>query len=279
MSAGRRRRSGLGLTGKICAGILLALVLVALAPGLIARADPLAQDLTDRLAPPGSGHPFGTDGFGRDVFSRVVHGARVSLGCALAGVAAASLLGVSVGVSLAWRPRLAATILQGAVSVLLSVPFLLLALVIVVAMQPSFLSVTVAIAAGLVAPVARLSAAAARTVVCQPWIDAARTAGAGRVRILARHVLPNTASPILTQVTGLLGLAISAEATLSFLGLGIPAPYPSWGRMLAEGARQYLESAPWVAGFAGLAVAIAAVSASLLGDALRDLVTRRTPRG
>jgi peptide/nickel transport system permease protein len=270
-----RSRQGLGIAGKISAIVLLFFLFMALAPGSFTPADPLAQDLSQRLVPPGQQHPLGTDGFGRDVLSRVVHGARTSLAAALAGLAAAALLGVAVGLCSAWEPRFASVLLRGSMNVLLAIPFLLLALVIVVSMRASFLSVAVAIAAGLVAPIARLAEAAARSVLREPYIDAARLGGAGAARILMLHVLPNAASPILTQVTGYVGVAVSAEATLSFLGLGIPAPYPSWGRMLQEGARQYLEVAPWVAGFPGLAVALTVVSASLLGDALRDLVARR----
>jgi peptide/nickel transport system permease protein len=283
--APRGRVSRLTATGS--AAVLVALLLAAAAPGLITTADPLAQDATMRLLPPGPAHLLGTDGFGRDVLSRLLHGARASLGCAFAAVGAAGILGVPLGTASARRRGPAGPLLQGATAVLLSVPFLLLAMVIVTSLTLSFTSVTLAIAAGLVAPTARMAEAAARVVLVQPYVDAARIAGAGPVRILVRHVLPNALPVILTHLTGALAVAISAEATLSFLGLGIPAPWPSWGRMLQEGARQHLESAPWIAGSAGVAIALAAAGAALLGDALADLVTpdhappasrRRLPR-
>lgn len=270
-----RKARRIGLRCGVPGAVLLLLIVVALAPGLVTGIDPLEQDASHRLLPPGRGHPMGTDGFGRDVFSRVVHGTSASLGSAFLGFLAAFLAGASVGLVSAYRGGMLDRALQRSVDILLGIPFLVMALVIVVALTPSAFSVGAAIAAALAAPIARYTRAVARPYLSEPWVDAARLCGAGGARIMLRHVLPNAASPLITQGAAFLVTAVTAEATLSFLGLGIPAPFPSWGRMLLEGARQYLESAPWITAFPALALLLTVMSIVMLGDALRDLLLRR----
>lgn len=267
-----RRLSGPAVAAAVLLGFIIAAA--ALAP-LIARDDPLEQDVERRLAAPGPRHLFGTDGFGRDVFSRVLHGGRSTLFVAFASVALAAVAGGATGVFSGYVGGRFDLVYQRFIDVLLGFPSLVLALVFVVALQPSEFSLTIAIAVALLPRVERVARAAAAATAGEPYITAARSIGAGTSRIAFRHVLPNSLSPIIAQISGYIGTAVIAEASLSFLGLGVPPPYPSWGRMLQEGARQYLEAAPWVTIFPGLFISLTVVSCAVLGDGIRDLVDRR----
>ena len=254
---------------------ILLIVIVALAADVVATHDPLAQDLALRLEPPGLDSYFGTDGFGRDIFSRVVHGARVSLYVGLLAVSMASVVGVSVGTVSAYWGGKTDLLVQRVIDVLLGFPFLVLALIMVVALGTSPTSVAFAIALALAPQVARLSRASALSIREESYVEAARAIGAGSHRIIWRHLLPNSFPPVLAQVTGYFGAAVVAETALSFLGLGVPPPFPSWGRMLQEGVRQYFEAAPWATIFPGLALSLTVLSAALIGDGIRDLLDPR----
>ena len=256
--------------GLIAAAVLFLLVLAAVFPGLVGARDPLAQSAADRLQPPGRGHIMGTDGFGRDVASRVVHGARVSLGIGFLGFGVASALGILAGTFSAYRGGAFDLVFQRLIDMFLGFPFLVLALVMVVGLGPSAVSIGAAIAVALAPQVSRVARAATLQVRVEPYVEAARLCGAGTRRIVFRHLLPNTLPPIIGQISSYLGTAVAAEATLSFLGLGISPPFASWGLMLQEGARQYLERAPWIALFPGLALSITVLCASVIGDSLRD---------
>ena len=254
---------------------LLVLVMVALLADVVATHDPLAQDVAQRLRPPGPDHFFGTDGFGRDIFSRVVHGTRASLLVGIIAISLGSVAGISIGIVSAYWGGKVDVLAQRGVDILLGFPPLVMALIMVVALGPSTGSVSIAIAVALVPQVARVSRASALSIKGETYIEAARVIGASSYRIVWRHLLPNSFSPILAQVTGYFGTAIVAEAALSFLGLGVPPPFPSWGRMLNEGARQYFEAAPWATIFPGLALSATVLSAALLGDAIRDVLDPR----
>ncbi|MBI2856254.1 MAG: ABC transporter permease [Chloroflexi bacterium] len=273
-----RRVWALARTSPLAAIALSGLLLigaVALLADVFATHDPLAQDVAQRLRPPGSDHYFGTDGFGRDILSRVVHGSRVSLSVGLLAVGMAAVAGVGVGTLSGYRGRAFDLLLQRVIDVLLGFPFLVLALVMVVALGTSPTSVAIAIALALAPQIARLSRASALSIKEEPYVEAARVIGAGAYRVIRRHLLPNSFPPVLAQVTGYFGAAVVAETALSFLGLGVSPPYPSWGRMLQEGARQYFEAAPWTTVFPGLALSLTVLSAALLGDAVRDLMDPR----
>jgi peptide/nickel transport system permease protein len=254
---------------------LVAIVMVALLADVVATHDPLAQDVAQRLRPPGPDHYFGTDGFGRDIFSRVVHGSRVSLYVGLLAVSMAAVAGIGVGTLSAYWAGAFDLIVQRVIDVLLGFPFLVLALIMVVALGAAPTSVAIAIALALAPQIARLSRASALSIKQEPYVEAARALGAGAFRVILRHLLPNSFPPVLAQVTGYFGAAVVAETALSFLGLGVPPPFPSWGRMLQEGARQYFEAAPWATIFPGLALSLTVLSAALLGDAVRDLLDPR----
>ena len=256
--------------------VLGSIVTMALLADVIATHDPVAQDVARRLRPPGLDAYFGTDGFGRDVFSRVVHGSRASLYVGLLSVGIASVAGIGLGTLSAYWSGPFDLVVQRAVDTLLGFPLLVLAIVMVVALGPSANSVVVAVALALSPQIARLSRASALYVKEELYMDAARVIGAPPHRVVLRHLLPNSFPPVLAQVTGYFGAAVVAETALSFLGLGVPPPFPSWGRMLQEGSRQYFEAAPWATIFPGLLLSLTVLSSALLGDALRDWLDPRS---
>jgi peptide/nickel transport system permease protein len=274
--------SRIGPAGIVAATLLLAIALAAVAAPLLAPYDPLAQRIEERLRPPSGGHPLGTDGFGRDIASRLLYAARTSLAIALAAVGTAGIVGVFAGSLSAYLGGWHDLVIGRIVDLLLGFPSLVLAIVIIVSFSPTPASVATAIAITLAPRFARLAHSLTLAVRDEPYVLAARSLGVGRARIVLRHIRPSIAPAVAAQATGYLGTAILTEATLSFLGLGVPPPYPSWGRMLGEGARQFLEAAPWVTVYPGLAISVTVVSFALLGDALGRGRRRRagtTPGG
>ena len=255
---------------------LATIAAMALLADLVATHDPLAQDVARRLTPPGPDALFGTDGFGRDIFSRVVHGARASLYVGLLSVGIASVAGIGLGTLSAYWGGPFDLVVQRIVDTLLGFPLLVLALIMVVALGPSANSVVIALAVAMTPQVTRLSRAGALQVKEELYMDAAMVIGAPHHRVLLRYLLPNSFPPVLAQVTGYFGAAVVAETALSFLGLGVPPPDPSWGRMLEEGSRQYFEAAPWATIFPGLLLTLIVLSSALLGDALRDWLDPRS---
>ncbi len=267
MIARTKRRS---ITAVVAGSMLLLMLVSTLCAGLITNKDPLTQDVNNRLEAPGTGVPLGTDGFGRDVLSRVLHGGRVTLLVALSSVTAAGVCGIVLGALSGYVGGRLDLILQRGVELMLGFPFLVLAIVLIVALTPSPFSVVVAVALGLLPRVVRLARAATISIRGESYIEAAVVGGAGSMEIVLKHIIPNVLSPLLAQITGYFGTAVAAETTLSFLGLGVPPPYPSWGRMLQEGAGLYFEAAPWVALSPGVALTITVLSVALIGDVLSD---------
>ena len=270
------RRKPLGFVGL---AVLAVVAAAAAFPDAFAGAGPIDQDVPNRLRPPGAGFLFGTDGAGRDVFSRVVHGARATLYVGVLAVLVSTLAGTAAGASSAVLGGGVDLVVQRLVDAMLGVPFMVLAVVVVVSLGPSANAVAGALAVAYAPQVARLARAAALAVLVEPYVLAARLEGAGAVRVALRHVLPNIYSPVLAQAAGFFGSAMVAESVLSFLGLGVPPPDPSWGRMVQEGSRLYLESAPWLTVIPGLVLTATVLSFLFVGDALRDLIDPRDARG
>ncbi|HLE81433.1 MAG TPA: ABC transporter permease [Dehalococcoidia bacterium] len=259
----------------VCAAILIVAALAAVFADAVATHDPLAQDIPNRLKPAGGDFLLGTDNFGRDVFSRIVHGSQISLYVAVMSVLAGTVLGTSLGMASAYLAGWVDLVAQRVVDASLGFPLLVLTVVIVVALGASTHTVVFAIAVALMPQMVRLSRSRALSVKEEAYVMAARAAGASLPRIVLKHILPHSLGPIIAHATGWVGAALVAESALSFLGLGVPPPYPSWGGMLQEG-RQYLEVAPWLTVLPGLALTITVLSFALLGDALRDELD---PRG
>ena len=269
---GFARRFPLGAAGALT---LLTLVLVAALAPQIAPYDPLEQDIPNRLTGPSSQFWLGTDDLGRDLFSRILFGARVSLYVGLMAVALGTVVGTPLGVASGYSGGWFDLLSQRIVDALMGFPSLVLAMVLVVALGASINNVTLAIGVMLAPRVMRLARSSALSIKEEVYVLAAQAIGASGLRVILRHVLPNALAPVFILATGYLGTAIIIEATLSFLGLGVPAPYPSWGNLLQLGTGGNLESAPWMAIFPGVALCVTIFSAAFLGDALRDALDPR----
>jgi ABC-type dipeptide/oligopeptide/nickel transport system permease subunit len=262
----------------ITIGILLAIamVVIAAAAPLLAPLSPSAQFSDAVLKGPGAieRHAFGTDEFGRDILSRVIWGTRISLQVGLASVVFGCLIGVPLGILAGYQGgRVETGIMRGA-DMLMAFPTLLLALIIVTALGGSLINEILAIGVALTPNFVRLARSLALTIRDQDYIVAARAIGSGQLRIMARHVFPNALYGLVVVATLYIATAIRTEASLSFLGLGIPPPTPSWGNILSEG-RQFIKCCPWITTFSGLAIMVAVLAFNLMGDALRDLLDPR----
>jgi peptide/nickel transport system permease protein len=253
------------------AGAIVMLVVVAvgaLAPFL--GADPGHMDVAGRLAAPSRAHWFGTDDVGRDVWSRVVHGARLSLLIGLAVVALSFLVGTGCGLAAGYYRRLDNPIMR-VMDGLMAFPAIVLAIALMAALGPSVLNVITAIAVVYSPRVARVVRGSALVVRETAYVEAARALGASDTRLVGRHVLPNCLSPLIVQGSFVFAAAVLTEAALSFLGVGVPPYVPSWGGTLAEG-RLYIQQAPWLVLYPGGAIMLTIFGLNLLGDGLRDLL-------
>lgn len=266
------QRYVLGTVGLV---IMVLFVWVAISANLIARYDPLSVDSAHRLASPDWRHWMGTDSFGRDVWSRIIHGARISLAVGIGSTTLGCSIGVIVGLTSGYLSGWVDLVFQRVTDILQALPLLVLALVMTAALGPSLPNVIIAIAIPLIPTVARVIRANTLALREQPFVEAAKSIGMSEMRIALRHVLPNTLAPLIVLATAQLGSTILTEASLSFLGLGIPEPYPSWGRMLSESAAEYVRTAPWLVIFPGIAISLAVFGTNLFGDALRDILDPR----
>jgi peptide/nickel transport system permease protein len=262
-----RRRStliGLGLVG-------VALVVGLLAPLL--AGDPLRIDVARRLTAPGQAHWFGTDDVGRDVWSRVVYGARLSLLVGAAVVALSFVIGLACGLTAGYYRRLDNPVMR-VMDGLMAFPAIILAIALMASLGPSVLNVVVAIGIVYAPRVARIVRGSVLVIRETAYVEAARALGASDVVVVARHVLPNCLSPVIVQASFVFAAAVLTEAALSFLGVGVPPYVPSWGNILAEG-RLYLQQAPWLVLYPGGAIMLTIFGLNLLGDGLRDLLDPR----
>ena len=266
------RRYPLGAAG---AAIVLAIVLMALLADWITIFDPTATDAHASLARPGGAHPLGADFMGRDMWSRIAFGARISLAVGVGATSLGCIIGVTIGLLSGYFGGWLDLLAQRFMDMLQALPLLVMALVMSAALGPSLENVILAISIPLVPTVARVIRSNTLMLREMPFVEAARAVGMNEISIALRHVLPNTLAPLIVLATAQLGSAILVEAALSFLGLGIPEPYPSWGRMLSESAAEYVRTAPWLVIYPGLAISLAVFGTNLLGDALRDIFDPR----
>lgn len=226
------------------------------------------------LAPPSPAHPFGTDSLGRDVLARTVYGAKVSVQVALTAVVVAAAVGSPLGIVAGYAGGTVETVLMRLVDVLLGFPALVLAIGLVAALGFSLTNVVIALGVVYVPQFARIARSSALSVSEEAYVDAARVLGYSRTHIVFREVLPNSVSPLLVQASLLMAFAIIAEASLSFLGLGVQPPTPTWGAMVSAGSG-YLTSAPWISLFPGAAIFLSVLGFNLVGDGLRDALDPR----
>ncbi|MBI4191118.1 MAG: ABC transporter permease [Betaproteobacteria bacterium] len=254
---------------------IVLMALAALFAPWVAPYDPLTVDYGAMLGRPGAGHWLGTDSFGRDVLSRIIYGARTALAIGFLASFLGSTAGAIIGVVSAYFGGATDMIIQRIMDVLLSFPIIVLAIVVVAMLGKNLvlgvdLNLVIAIGIPMVPKVARVVRSSALAIRELPYIDAARTAGFSHTRIIFRHIIPNVVAPYLIMLTAFVAQAILAEASLSFLGLGVTEPTPSWGLMLSGAAADFYQQAPWMIVFPGLAISLAVFAFNLFGDSLRD---------
>jgi peptide/nickel transport system permease protein len=270
------KRKPLGLAS---AAVLSVLVITAVFADVLAPHDPLAAQPEIRLAPPSRAHLFGTDDIGRDVLSRIIHGARISLWVGLLAVGIGTFAGMIIGLACGYWEGHLDMILQRVMDAIQSIPGLMLALAIVSVLKPSTTNAMLAIAVVIIPGNSRIIRGAVLSAKQNRYVEAAEAIGCRQPRILVTHILPNVTAPILIIASIWLGNAILIEATLSFLGLGTQPPTPSWGLMLSSTGRAFMEQAPWLAIFPGLAISLAVLGFNLFGDTLRDAWDPKLRRG
>jgi len=267
------KRNKMALFGLV---ILVIIVLLALFADQIANYDQVVikQNLRMRLKPPSSAHWLGTDEFGRDIFARLVHGARVSLKVGILAVGIAIVIGGFLGAIAGYYGGKLDNVIMRVMDIFLAVPSILLAIAIVSALGPNLLNLMIAVSISSIPRYARIVRASVLSIRDQEFIEAARAIGASDARIIFRHIIPNSLAPVIVQGTLGVANAILSTAGLSFIGLGIQPPAPEWGSMLS-GGRQYLRYAWWVTTFPGVSIMITILSLNLLGDGLRDALDPR----
>jgi peptide/nickel transport system permease protein len=266
------RRYPLGAVGAL---IVMLFVLTAIFADFLTVYDPTKTSPRTSLAPPGTEHMLGADFMGRDLWSRIVYGARISLAVAIGATLLGSGIGVIVGLLSGYFGGWFDLITQRLIDMMQSLPLLVMALMMAASLGPSLTNTIIAIAIPLVPNVARVIRSNTLSLREMPFVESAKSIGMSETRIAFRHILPNTLAPLIVLATAQFGSAILVEASLSFLGLGVPEPHPSWGRMLSESAAEYARTAPWLVIFPGIAISLAVFGTNLLGDAIRDILDPR----
>ena len=266
------RKKPLGAAG---GALMLVMLLTAVFADVLQTHDPIATDAAYTLGAPSVEHWLGTDHLGRDIYSRIVHGARVSLVVGVASTLLGSVLGGIIGLLSGYVGGKTDLVTQRILDILQGLPLLVLALVMSAALGPALHNVVIAISIPIIPRAARVIRSSVLSIREMQYVEAARSLGISHLRIAFRHILPNTIGPFIVLCTAQLGSAILVEATLSYLGLGVPEPYPSWGRMLSVSAAEYAQKAPHLVLFPGVAISLAVFASNLLGDALRDTLDPR----
>ncbi|HTO10178.1 MAG TPA: ABC transporter permease [Candidatus Binatia bacterium] len=261
------RKKPLGAAGAL---IIVAMLAAAALAGSVTPYDPYQADYAAQFARPGAEHWFGTDEFGRDVLTRILHGARIALFVGFTASLAGCTIGGVLGAVSAFLGGKVDLLLERLMDVLLAFPQLILALAVASILGPAVQNVVVAVAIPIIPRAARVVRATALSVKENVYVEAVSALGATRRRVIVQHILPNVVAPYIIMVTAQLAGAILAEAALSYLGLGAAEPTPSWGLMLSGSASAYAEKAPWIGLFPGIAISLAVFGFNLFGDSLRD---------
>lgn len=266
------RRYPLGAAGAL---IVIAFVIIAIFAPVFTGYDPTTTNPRTSLAKPGSAHVLGADFMGRDMWARIVYGARISLIVGIGSTVLGCFFGVIIGLLSGYYGGWLDLITQRFIDIMQALPLLVMALLMAASLGPSLSNTIIAISIPIVPHVARVIRSNVLALREMPYVEAAKAVGMSETKIAFRHVLPNTVAPLIVLGTAQLGSAILTEASLSFLGLGVPEPHPSWGRMLSESAAEYVRTAPWLVVFPGLAISLVVFGTNLLGDAVRDILDPR----
>ena len=261
--------------GAVATLLLLSLVGMALFAELIAPYGPLEQDATSVLAAPSRDHIMGTDNFGRDIWSRIIHGSRISLAVGIGAVSIGTFLGAVVGTTSGYVGRTFDLVTQRLMDAWLAFPGLIFILTVIAALGPGLRTTIFAIGIGIIPGTSRVIRSSVLSLKERDYVEAARTLGATNTRIVVRHIVPNLMPTIIILSSISVAGAVLAEATLSFLGVGVPPPAPAWGGMLSGTARVYFLAAPWFAIWPGVFISLTVLSWNLAGDALRDILDPR----
>ena len=261
------RRELLGTFGLL---LVLLIAITGIFAELLAPYSPTANDFGAMMEAPSAAHPLGTDQFGRDLLSRIIFGARTAMIVGLTSALLGGVAGLVLGVGSAYFGGMADLITQRVCDVVMAFPLIIMALAVVAIFGTGVQNVIIAITIPLIPRCARVVRASALSIRELPYVDAARALGYSHTRIILLHMVPNVMAPFLIMVTAFVGQAVLAEASLSYLGLGVQEPVPAWGLMLQGGTEEYATTAPWIAIFPGVAIVLAVLGISLFGDALRD---------
>lgn len=269
----RLRRNKLAMAGLV---LMTMIVLLALCADLIADYDKVVvgMNMAERLQPPNAGHWFGTDGYGRDVFARIIHGSRLSLSLSIISMLVAVAVGSLIGAIAGYYGGRIDDVLMRLMDMLLAIPPMLMSISIVAALGRSMTNLMLALALAYMPVFARVIRASILSVKGQEFVEAAKACGTSDARIIMRHIIPNAVGPIIVQATLAMGSSILTISSLSFMGMGIQPPQPEWGTMLYEG-RDLIRTSPYLVIFPGLAIAMSVLSLNLLGDGLRDALDPR----
>ena len=269
----RLRRDKMAMLGL---GILIAMIVLALLADVIADYDTavIGMNMRARLQTPSAAHWFGTDGYGRDVFARIIHGSRLSLSLSIFAMAGAVAIGSIIGAVAGYYGGRVDNLLMRLMDILLAIPPMLMSISIVAALGHSMINLMIALSLAYIPVFARVIRSTILSIKGQEFIEAARACGTGDMRIILRHIIPNAIGPIIVQATLAMGSTILIISSLSFMGMGIQPPQPEWGTMLYEG-RDLIRTSPYLVIFPGIAIALAVLSLNLLGDGLRDALDPR----
>ena len=265
--------------GAVAALVLLGLVFMAVFAELIAPYGPLEQDYRAVLTAPTRDHIMGTDNLGRDIWSRIIHGSRISLAVGIGAVTIGTFMGMCVGLASGYAGRTFDLVTQRVMDAWLAFPGLIFVLTVIAALGPGLKQTIFAIGIGFIPATSRIVRSSVLSLKERDYVEAARTIGAGNVRIASRHILPNLMPTVIILSSISMAGAVLAEATLSFLGVGVPPPAPAWGSMLSGTARVYFLSAPWFAIWPGVFISLTVLSWNLAGDAVRDILDPRLRGG
>jgi peptide/nickel transport system permease protein len=263
-----------GVSAMVGFGIVLAVAVLAILAPILAPVGPLELDVRSRLAAPSSGHPFGTDNLGRDILSRVLYGSRLSLIIGLSVVVSSGVLGLLMGLLAGASARLDQLLMRVSDG-LMAFPGILLAIALMAALGQRLSNIVIALTVLYTPRVARVVRGVVLSIRELEYVQAARAVGASEARVFGVHILPNSLAPLVVQTTFVFAESVLLEAALNFLGAGLPPDVPTWGTIIAAG-RVYLQSAPWITAFPGVAIMVFVLGLNLLGDGLRDLVDPRT---